>query len=70
MRCHVKAVLSGHEHGTGGEHDRRVVEDVVDVECDEGSGNLFHERMSHRACHEIVADADWNSLGEDDLVLE
>lgn len=70
MRCRVEAILGGHEHGTGGEHDRRVVKDVVDVKRDEGSDNLFHERMSHSACHEIVADTDWDGLGEDDLVLE
>lgn len=70
MCCRVETILGRHEHGTGREHDRRVVEDVVDVEGDEAPSNLLHERMPRRARHEVVADTDWNGLGEDDLELE
>lgn len=70
VRSRVESVLGRHEHGTRREHDSGVVEDVVYVEGDETADDLFHEWVSFRTGHEVVTDADRDSLGEGDLEPE
>lgn len=40
------------------------------IKCDEIVDRLFHERMALGREHQIVANANWDGLWEDDRILE
>ena len=61
----VEAILGGQEHGTGGEHDSRIVENPIVIESDKVVDRLRHERMPLFREHEIIGNANGYCFGED-----
>jgi len=62
----VETVLGGQEHGAGGEHDGRVIENPTVIKGDEVVNRLCHERMPFFREHEIIGNADGYGFWEDD----
>jgi|SRR6266404_4155818 len=62
----VKAVLGRKKHGTGGEHDRWVIENPVVIKGDQVVNSLSHEWMLFFGEHEIVRNADGDGARQDD----
>jgi hypothetical protein len=54
----VKAILRRKEHGTGGKHNCRIVENPIMVEGNQVVYSLGHERVFFFRKHKIVRDAD------------
>lgn len=70
MGSDVDAVLGGQEHGPGGEHDGRVVEDPVVIERDEVVDRLRHEGMTLFREHEVIGNTNRYRFGEDNWEYE
>jgi len=61
----VETILGRQEHGTGGEHDGRVIENPIVIESDEVVDSLRHERMPLFREHEIIGNTNGYRFGED-----
>jgi len=62
----VDTVLGRQEHGPGGEHDGRVIENPVVIKSDEVMDRLLHKRMPFFREHEVIGDANGYGFREDD----
>lgn len=65
-----KVVLSGKEHGAGGEHDGRVVGAIDMIEGDEVVDGELHEGVFGAAEDQVIGYTNGNGMWEDDIEVE
>jgi hypothetical protein len=70
MRGGVQPVLRRDVHWSSGEHDGRVVEEIVMIESNKVVDGLSHEGVLFGREHEVIANANGDGFGEDNRIDE